>query len=116
MLLIGKIIVFLLGMGLAVQVVAAFYGIIDLWYSIRTEYPRVLRRILFWCGFSGVIAFLAGEQLRPAFLWGLLLYFPLYIIQFYLLQGLIRYRYSKEEEALPDELHESCQPGGIEQS
>ncbi|WPD23915.1 MAG: hypothetical protein SD837_04980 [Candidatus Electrothrix scaldis] len=106
MLLIGKIIVFLVGMGLAVQVVAAFYSIIDLWYSIRTEYPRVLRGILFWCGLSGFIAFLLGGQLRPAFLWGMLFYLPFYLVQFYLFQGIIRYRYRKGGEIIPDDLQD----------
>ena len=108
MLLVGKIIVFLLGMGLAVQVAAAFYGIIDLRYSIRTEYPRILRSILFWCGFSGVIAFLLGGQLRPAFLWGMLFYLPFYLVQFYLLQGIILYRYRKGEEAMPDDVQDDA--------
>ena len=103
MLVVGKIIVFLLGMGLAVQIVAAFYGIIDLWYTIRTEYPRVLKGILLWCGISGLIALLLGENLRPAFLWGLLCYLPFYIISFLTLQSIIKYRYKKRIEHVQEE-------------
>ncbi|MCI5219200.1 MAG: hypothetical protein D3914_08425 [Candidatus Electrothrix sp. LOE2] len=103
MMFIGKIIVFLLGMGVAVQVLAAFYLILDLRYTIRTEYPRVIRGILFWCGISGIIAFLVGDNLRNAFLRGMIFYLPFYAANFYLLQGIIRYRYKKGERTLPEE-------------
>jgi hypothetical protein len=103
MLLIGKIIVFLLGMGVAVQVVAAFYRILDLWYTIRTEYPRVIRGILFWCGISGLIAFLVGDNLRNAFLGGIIFYIPFYVANFFLLQSIIRYRYKKGEKTSHEE-------------
>ncbi|MCI5125822.1 MAG: hypothetical protein D3925_15465, partial [Candidatus Electrothrix sp. AR5] len=97
-LLIGEIIVFLLGMGVAVQVVAAFYSILDLWYTIRTEYPRIIRGILFWCGTSALIAFLVGDNLRNAFLGGIIFYIPFYVANFFLLQSIIRYRYKKGEK------------------
>lgn len=98
MLLVGKIIVFLLGMGVAVQVLAAFYRILDLRYTIRTEYPRVIRGILFWGGLSAFIAFLLGDNLRNAFLLGLIFYLPFYVTNFFILQFIIRYRYKKGEK------------------
>jgi hypothetical protein len=73
-----KIIVFLFGMIICVQLVAALYGIIDLWYTFRTEYPKVIRRILIWSVLTIAIAWLLGNQLRPAFLWGLAGYFVFY--------------------------------------
>ncbi|WP_339134844.1 MAG: hypothetical protein WGN25_16420 [Candidatus Electrothrix sp. GW3-4] len=103
MMVVAKILVFLLGMSVAVQVVAAFYGIIDLWYAIRTEYPRVLKGILFWCGISALIAFLVGEDLRMAFLRGMVFYLPFYVANFYILQSIIRYRYKKGEEVIDKE-------------
>ena len=106
MLLIGKIIVFLLGMGVAVQVVAAFYGILDLWYTIRTEYPRVIRGIVLWCGISGLIAFLVGNNLRNAFLGGMIFYIPFYGANFFLLQSIVRYRYKKGEKTRQEEHQE----------
>lgn len=106
MMLVGKIIVFLLGMGVAVQVLAAFYRILDLWYTIRTEYPRVIRGIVFWCGISGLIAFLIGDNLRNAFLCGIIFYFPFYAANFFLLQSIIKYRYTKGERILPEEHRE----------
>ena len=92
---VGKIIVFLLGMGVAVQVLAAFYQILDLRYTIRTEYPRIIRGILFWSAISGIITFLIGDNLRNAFLWGMICYPPFYAASFFLLQSIIRYRYTK---------------------
>ena len=106
MMLVGKIIVFLLGMGVAVQVLAAFYRILDLWYTIRTEYPRVIRGIVFWCGISGLIAFLVGDNLRNTFLGGMIFYIPFYVSNFYLLQSIIRYRYNKVEHEIHDEQQE----------
>ncbi|CAK8724540.1 hypothetical protein KKHLCK_14350 [Candidatus Electrothrix laxa] len=91
---------------MAVQIVAAFYSILDLWYTIRTEYSRVIRGILFWCGISGLIAFLVGENLRHAFLGGIIFYVPFYVANFYLLQSIIRYRYKKGEKALHEEQQE----------
>lgn len=100
MMVAAKIFAFLLGMGVAVQVLAAFYGIIDLWYAIRTEYPRVIKGILFWCGISALLAFLVGEQLRPAFLSGIIFYLPFYITNFLILQSIIKYRYKKGEKGI----------------
>ncbi|MCI5209553.1 MAG: hypothetical protein D3910_12365 [Candidatus Electrothrix sp. ATG2] len=108
MMVIGKIIIFLLGMGLAVQVIAAFYRILDLWYTIRTEYLRVIRGIVFWCGISGLIAFLVGENLRNAFLGGMIFYLPFYLANFFFLQAIIQYRFRKSEEIL----HEEQEEGG----
>ncbi len=73
-----KIIVFLFGMIICVQLIAALYGIIDLWYTFRTEYQKVIRRILIWSALTIAIALLLGNQLRPAFLWGLAGYFVFY--------------------------------------
>ncbi|MGB5687569.1 MAG: hypothetical protein WBM35_17305 [Candidatus Electrothrix sp.] len=108
MLLIGKIIIFLLGMGVAVQVVAAFYSILDLWYTIRTEYPRVIRGIVFWCGISGLIAFLVGDNLRNAFLGGIIFYIPFYGANFFILQSIIRYRYKKGGKTNHEEHQKDC--------
>ncbi|MCI5148459.1 MAG: hypothetical protein D3916_03525 [Candidatus Electrothrix sp. MAN1_4] len=102
----GKIIVFLLGMCVAVQVVAAFYRILDFWYTIRTEYPIVIKGIFFWCGLSSLIALFMGQSLRPAFLWGMLFYLPFYVANFFLLQGIIKYRYKKGEQVLHEKTHE----------
>jgi len=77
------IIIFLFGMCICVQLMAALYGIIDLWYTIRTAYALVIRRILVWTLVCVAIAWLLGEDLRPAFLWGLIGYVGFYIFSFW---------------------------------
>jgi uncharacterized membrane protein len=83
MLLISKVIVFLVGMCLAVQVVAAFYRILDCWHTIQTEYLAVLKGLFLWFSISGLCAVLVGENLRNAFLWGMALYIPFYLVSFF---------------------------------
>ncbi len=92
MTIVIKIVLFLLGMGISVQVIAALYRIIDLWYTIHTAYLKVIQGILGWAGISFLIAVLLGDQWRMAFLWGLVLYVPFYLINFTLIQAIIRYR------------------------
>jgi hypothetical protein len=77
-----KVIFFLLGMSICVQVIAALYGFIDLKYTFRTEYIRMFRRILFWGSGTAAIYWLLTESLRPAFLWGLVCYLLLYVVIF----------------------------------
>ena len=86
-----KIIIFLVGMGISVQLVAAFYRILDLWYTIHTVYLRIVREILIWIGISAVIVIILGKQWRGAFLWGLGLYVPFYLLNFFLIQMMIRH-------------------------
>jgi hypothetical protein len=73
-----KIIVFLFGMIICVQLIAALYGIIDLRHAFKTEYAKVIRRILVWGILTIAIAWLLSDSLRPAFLWGLAGYFVFY--------------------------------------
>jgi len=73
-----KIIVFLFGMIICVQLIAALYGIIDLRDAFKTEYAKVIRRILVWGILTIAIAWLLGDSLRSAFLWGLTGYFVFY--------------------------------------
>jgi hypothetical protein len=69
-----NILFYMLGMCICVQLVAALYGIIDLWYTMRTAYLTVIRRILVWVLLCVFIAWVLGDNLRPAFLWGLVGY------------------------------------------
>ena len=87
-----KLVLFLVGMCVSIQVIAAFYRIIDLRYTIHTAYMKVIQGILGWVGVSVMIAVLLGSQWRKAFLWGLALYVPFYLINFILIQSIIRYR------------------------
>ena len=78
-----NILLFLFGMCICVQLVAALYGIIDLWYTMRTAYPTVIRRILVWTLLGAAIAWLLGDGLRPAFIWGMAGYVGFYIFSFW---------------------------------
>jgi len=64
---------FLAGMGLCVQWVAALYGIIDRGYCLQTR-PRqrkqVMADILLWSAVSGTVFWLLDEGYRPAFVGG----------------------------------------------
>lgn len=81
--LIVKIVLFLLGMCFCVQLMAALYGIVDLRYTMRTAYPTVIRRILAWTLLCTVVAWLLRDDLRPAFLWGLVAYVGFYLFSFW---------------------------------
>jgi len=82
MTVIIEIALFLAGMCLSVQVIAALYGIIDLWYTIKTAYPKVIRGILVWCAVTIAVAWFLGDLYRPAFLWGLAVYVLVYLGSF----------------------------------
>jgi predicted tellurium resistance membrane protein TerC len=97
MIIFIKIVLFLLGMVISVQIIAAFYRIIDLWYTIHTAYLKVIQGILGWIGVSVIIAVLLGYYWRRAFLWGMVLYVPFYLINFVLIQSIIRYRCQPKE-------------------
>ncbi len=65
---------FALGVYLCVRVIAALYGVVDLWYRIRSAYPRVILPLVGWCGTTAAIVGLAGAGHRRALLWGMAAY------------------------------------------
>ncbi len=79
MLMIIKILLFLLGMSLMVQVIASIYGILDLWYSIKTVWKLVMKRIIIWGGLTVAIALLLRDNSRQAFLYGIFCYIGIYL-------------------------------------
>ena len=79
MLMIIKILLFLLGMSLMVQVIAAFYSILDLWYTLKSAWPLVFKRIVIWAGLTIVIALVLEGEIRQAFLSGLVVYTGIFI-------------------------------------
>lgn len=70
---------FLLGMYLSMRAIAASYRVLDLWYTIGTEYPTVFRGLLGWGGTSVAIAVLLGPHHRNALLCGLLAFLFFYL-------------------------------------
>jgi hypothetical protein len=91
MMLLAKVMLFLLGMSICVPLIAALYGFIDLKYTFRTTYIRVFRRILIWGFVTTAVYWLLTDSLRPAFLWGVLGYFLIYIVIFGFYQLLFAY-------------------------
>lgn len=97
---------FALGVHLAIRTVAALYRVIDLWYTIGTAYPAVLRGILGWGGATAAIVGLLHSNLRLAFLLGLLSFVGLYVSLYLIRPVLFRRR------ALPlDQIATDAEPG-----
>ncbi len=91
MIIIIKIMLIMLGIYLATELMAAFYAILDLWYTIKSAYPKIILRILAWSGLTITIAILLGNQWRNVFLWSMLIFMILFLINFYSIQLLIRF-------------------------
>lgn len=87
--MIIKIALFLLGIYLSGRIIAALYGIIDLWYTIKTAYPKVIRSIVGWSAIAGAVAWLIDTRYCPAFLYGLAAFAIWYVGSFWLTQILI---------------------------
>ena len=77
-----SIVVFLMGMLLAVQVVASLHGPLDYSYTIKTKFPEVIMRILIWGGLSVILAIVLDDQYRSSFLWGLMAYAVFYLFSY----------------------------------
>ncbi len=58
-------------MFLGAQLIAALYGVIDLWYTIKTAYLSVIKRILGWSLVIAALTLFLGGTYRPALMWGL---------------------------------------------
>ena len=82
MTIIIKVIVFILGIYISMRTVAALYGLIDLRYTIKTAWPRVIRRILFWGVIATCLAVVLG-QYRYVYLWGLTAYILIYLLSYF---------------------------------
>jgi hypothetical protein len=65
--------VFTLGVYLSIRLLAALYRIVDLWYRIGTDWPRVAGGIAVWGGATLLGALAAGHR-RAALLWGFAAY------------------------------------------
>jgi hypothetical protein len=89
---------FLLGTYVSIRTIAALYRVIDLWYTIRTEYAKVLRGLLVWCGGTVAIAALLPDRHRPPFLWGLAVYLGFYLGGFFLWHLMVRVIVSRNIE------------------
>jgi len=77
-----KVVVFILGIYLSMRMIAAMYGIIDYWYTIKTAYPVVIKRIVGWSVITLFLIILLGNY-RQAFLWGMLSYGFIFLISYF---------------------------------
>jgi hypothetical protein len=85
-----KVFVFLLGIYMAMRIVAAFYGIIDLWFTFKTAYLKVFQRIIGWSIITSLLILFFGHY-KKSFLWGMAAYGIFYILTFLLIRiSLIR--------------------------
>lgn len=89
---LASILLFLLGAWVSIRAISAAYRVIDLWYTIRTAYPAVLRGVSFW-GAAIVVPLVAlGEEYRGPFLAGLLGFSAFYLALFPLRYLILRQR------------------------
>ena len=79
--IILKMSAFILGIYMAMRMIAAIYGIIDYWYTIKTAYLKVFQRIIGW-GMITAVLILLFSQYRKAFLWGMATYGIFYLFSF----------------------------------
>lgn len=84
MIVLGHIAVFGLGVYLSIRMIAALYAILDLWYRIGTDYPRVIRGIVGWALTIAAIAWLLEGTGRVAFASGLVAFLFFYLSLFLL--------------------------------
>lgn len=68
---LSSVLLFAAGLVVGIRLLAALYGPIDLWYTIRTAWPVVLRRIVLWAGVTVAALLLLGSGRRGAFLLGM---------------------------------------------
>ena len=70
---------FALGVYLSIRMIAALYRILDLWYRIGTDYPRVIRGVAGWALTIAAIAGLLDGPVRVAFASGLVAFLLFYL-------------------------------------
>ena len=70
---------FALGVYLAIRMIAALHGPVDVWRLIDRAWPRVLADILVWGAAIAVIAWLMQGPYRSALVWGLSIYLVFYL-------------------------------------
>ena len=89
MTLLGQIAAFVLGVYLSIRMIAASYQVLDLWYRIGTDYPRVIRGVVGWAVTIAGIAWLLDPPGRLAFGSGLAAFLLFYLSLFQLRHLLI---------------------------
>lgn len=70
---------FAVGVHLSLRTIAALHRVVDLWYTIGTVWPRVLRGIAAWGGAIALSSVLLPPALRAPLLWGCAAYLAFYV-------------------------------------
>ncbi len=70
---------FVLGLYLSLRALAACYRVLDLWYTIRTAYPAVIRGLVVWLGSTALLTLWLRGSHRTAFVAGLVAYFAFHL-------------------------------------
>ncbi len=70
---------FALGVYLAIRMIAALYGAVDVWHMIATAWPRVVADVFVWGATTGVISWLMHGPYRSSLVWGVLIYLAFYL-------------------------------------
>jgi hypothetical protein len=78
------------GVYVCLRLIAASYRAIDLWYTIRTAWPRVAAGIASWGALAGALAAALEDGRRTAFLAGMLSFLAFYLSLYVLRHLLLR--------------------------
>jgi hypothetical protein len=84
------------GVWLSIHLIAALYGVLDLWYAIGREYPRVLARIAGWSAVALLLGWLSGPDGRAGLTAGLLGFLAFYLSLYLLRRPLLRLLRARE--------------------
>lgn len=84
MTILGHLAAFALGVYLSIRLIAALYQVLDLWYRIGADYPRVIRGVLGWAATIAAIAWLLDAPFCLAFGAGLAAFLLFYLSLFQL--------------------------------
>ncbi len=82
MTILGHLAAFALGVWLSIRMIAALYRVLDLWYRIGTDYPRVIRGVVGWAATIAAIAWLLDATGRAALALGLVAFLVFYVSLF----------------------------------
>lgn len=88
------LLLFLLGVILCTRLIAACYGIVDLWYCWKDYWYRALGKILLWTTIIVVIGLLSAPLYHVAYIAGLT-FFAIFHISIYWVGQLITYYLQK---------------------
>ena len=88
---------FLLGIHLAMQLIADLYRIIDLWYRIEDFLFPVVRSILLWILIISLTGWYLEGSNERAFIWGCLFFSGFHVGIFWIFQALIRLKKWQKE-------------------